>query len=70
MLYVYIVFILQFEYEEVDISKEENHQWFKLYRYDIPVVHLNGKLLMKHHIDVSVLQKALSDLNSDDSRTT
>lgn len=47
-------------YEEVNIDEPENKEWFTRYCYDIPVIHLNGQLLMKHRIDEQLLLKALS----------
>ena len=46
-------------YEEVYIDEPTNKEWFKLYRYDIPVLHLNGRFLMKHCIDEELLKKEL-----------
>ena len=37
-----------FHFETVDISEKNNQKWFELYKYDIPVVHLNGKEIARH----------------------
>ncbi|XP_032239433.1 glutaredoxin-like protein C5orf63 homolog isoform X2 [Nematostella vectensis] len=49
----------KFEYEEVDITAKGNEEWFYKYRYDIPVFHLNGKFLMQHRINETLLHAAL-----------
>lgn len=36
-----------------------NEEWRRLYQYDIPVFHLNGKYLMKHRVDREKLRIAL-----------
>ena len=55
--------LLQFEYEEVDISLDENAFWRSRYKYEIPVVHLNGKMLMKHWFDEDKMKSALDGLD-------
>jgi len=52
----------QFVWEEVDIRLPENKKWFGRYRYEIPVFHLNGKFLMKHRVDLKLLEQRLSVL--------
>ncbi|XP_078314443.1 glutaredoxin-like protein C5orf63 homolog [Crassostrea virginica] len=52
----------QFELEKVDITLPENKEWYKKYRYDIPVFHLNGQYLMKHRADLKVFQRKMADL--------
>lgn len=32
------------------IDIPENSTWHKLYRYDIPVIHINGEYVMKHRV--------------------
>ena len=41
------------------IDKPENKEAFSQYRYDIPVLHLNGKYLMKHFVDEELLERKL-----------
>lgn len=48
-----------FEFEQVFIDRKENKHWFDLYKYDIPVFHINGKFLMKHKVDHELLNFAL-----------
>jgi len=52
----------QFVWQEVDIRLPENKKWFGRYRYEIPVFHLNGKFLMKHRVDLKLLEEHLSSL--------
>lgn len=47
----------QFVLEQVDI--EENEQFRKLYRYEIPVVFLNGRFLCKHRVDIKQFERRL-----------
>lgn len=49
----------QFVLEQVDIEAKENLNLRKLYRYEIPVVFLNGKFLCKHRIDVDQFERRL-----------
>ncbi|EEC48385.1 predicted protein [Phaeodactylum tricornutum CCAP 1055/1] len=36
--------------EQVDITDKENAEWFDRYKYDIPVLHLDGKYWTKHRL--------------------
>ena len=49
----------RFVWREVDIRRPENQKWFGKYRYEIPVFHLNGKFLMKHRVDLKLLEEHL-----------
>ena len=49
--------------EKVDITAEGNEQWWKSYKYEIPVFHFQGKFLMKHRADYDLLQKYINDFN-------
>ncbi|TNN87323.1 Glutaredoxin-like protein C5orf63 [Liparis tanakae] len=51
----------RFALQQVDISLPENRVWFDRYRWDIPVFHLNGQFVMKHRVDVVLLDKLLKD---------
>lgn len=46
-----------FEIKEIDITKDS--EVFEKYKYDIPVVHLNGKIAFKHRITEEELIKKL-----------
>lgn len=48
-----------FELEEIDIDKGENQRKYIRFTYDVPVVHLNGKELMRHRVDSAVLMEVL-----------
>ncbi|KAG7237121.1 hypothetical protein INR49_032783 [Caranx melampygus] len=51
----------RFVLQQVDISLQENKVWFDRYRWDIPVFHLNGQFVMKHRVDIVLLDKLLQD---------
>ena len=36
----------------VDITAPGNERWFERYKYDIPVLHLNGRFLAKHRLQL------------------
>lgn len=48
--------------EKVDITKPENREYFKRYRYDIPVLHINGEFLCMHRLDAKLLETKLIEL--------
>eukprot|EP00741_Cyanophora_paradoxa_P020843 tig00021314_g20121.t1 len=48
-----------FAYEEVYIDKPENARFFNEYRYDIPVIHLDGSEIARHRLDEAKLLSAL-----------
>ncbi|KAI9557023.1 hypothetical protein GHT06_016819 [Daphnia sinensis] len=50
----------RFIFQEVDIRRPENRRWFGMYRYEIPVFHLNEKFLMKHRVDLKLLEDELN----------
>ncbi|XP_062271140.1 glutaredoxin-like protein C5orf63 homolog [Scomber scombrus] len=51
----------RFVFQQVDISHPENRKWLDRYRWDIPVFHLNGQFVMKHRVDIVLLDKLLQD---------
>lgn len=57
-------FSFQFTLEEVDITAPENKHWYKQYRYEIPVFHLQGQFLMKHRVDTKLLETKLKEHHS------
>lgn len=48
---------VDFDYEEVDITQDP--EWFQEYKWDIPVVHIDGEFAFKHRLDAEELQAAL-----------
>ena len=52
----------QFVYKEEYIDLAENKEWYERYKHDIPVIHLNGELLMMHQVDQEKLRTALDAL--------
>lgn len=43
----------------VDITEPSNKKWFDLYRYEIPVLHYEGREIMRHRIDLERLRAAV-----------
>lgn len=48
---------IEFEIKEIDINKDP--EIFEKYKYDIPVVHINGLIAFKHRITENELRKKL-----------
>jgi glutaredoxin len=46
-----------FELREVDITRDDS--LFQQYRYDIPVVFVNGQKAFKHHLDEKTVEARL-----------
>lgn len=63
-LYLFPTLHTKFIYREEYIDVEGNEEWFRQYRYDIPVLHLNGALLMMHRVDEDKLRTALLALKN------
>jgi len=42
---------VEFDLEVVDITQNKNQEWFNLYKYDIPVLHLEGVEISRHHFN-------------------
>ncbi|RWS09782.1 Acetyl-CoA acetyltransferase-like protein, partial [Dinothrombium tinctorium] len=56
-------YLKEVQLEEIDIEAPANKHYFGLYRYEIPVFHLNGKFLMKNRgIDTQILESKLKML--------
>lgn len=53
-----------FVYEEQYIDDPENSVWYDKYRYDIPVIHINGIYVMKHKINKIKLFETLKEFSS------
>ncbi|RDD36561.1 Glutaredoxin-like protein C5orf63-like protein [Trichoplax sp. H2] len=47
------------DYEEVDILCPGNKEWFDLYQFEIPVLHINGKFVANGHVDEYIMNKEL-----------
>jgi len=54
-----------YQLEEIDITAQGNERYFKLYRYDIPVLFLEGQYLCKHRLDADLLRSRLRDFSSE-----
>lgn len=50
--------------EKVDITKPENRQYYKQYKYDIPVLHINGEFLCMHRLDAELLDTRLDEIRN------
>lgn len=52
----------RYELEEVDITAQGNERYYNLYKYDIPVLFLEGQYLCKHRLDADLLEWRLGKL--------
>lgn len=52
-------------YKEVYIDDPSNREWFEKYKYDIPVIHIDGDYLMKHRVNEHLLRRALNHFPAD-----
>ncbi|KAJ8971115.1 hypothetical protein NQ317_018673 [Molorchus minor] len=57
-------YLSRVNFETVDISKKENLRYLRLYRYEIPVLFLNGQYLCKHRLDKTLLEQKLSEIEA------
>ena len=46
----------------VDITDEEHTEWFDKYKWDIPVLHVNGKYWTKHRLTKEEAEKGLKSV--------
>ncbi|XP_044259800.1 acetyl-CoA acetyltransferase, mitochondrial isoform X1 [Tribolium madens] len=53
-------YLSRVQFETVDITKKENVRWLRLYRYEIPVLFLNGEYLCKHSLNEKLLEEKLN----------
>lgn len=56
-------FMHRLHFEKVDITRPEHREHFKRYKYDIPVLHLNGEFLCMHRLDAELLGSKLIELS-------
>jgi len=47
-------------FDEVDISLPDNKFWYRRYRYELPVFHLNGVFLFKNRVNEPLLHFILT----------
>ncbi len=53
---------IEFDFIEIDITKDK--EIFEKYKYDIPVIHLNGVIAFKHRVnEIELIKKFLSRKN-------
>ncbi|KAG9292860.1 hypothetical protein G9A89_016222 [Geosiphon pyriformis] len=50
---------IKFDLEQKDIYAPENQEWFRKYKFDIPVLHLNHQFLFQHRIKEETLEGTL-----------
>ncbi len=50
---------IPFELESIDICAPGQEKWLDAYRYDIPVVHLNGREIFRHRVNERQLRELL-----------
>uniref|UniRef100_A0AAG5DNW4 Acetyl-CoA acetyltransferase, mitochondrial n=1 Tax=Anopheles atroparvus TaxID=41427 RepID=A0AAG5DNW4_ANOAO len=55
----------RYRLEKIDITRKENIRFLRLYRYDIPVLFLNGQFLCMHRLNTDFLQKRLGEIESE-----
>ncbi|OLY79291.1 Glutaredoxin-like protein C5orf63-like protein [Smittium mucronatum] len=60
---------IPFTIYEVDIKAPENKKWFDEYRYDVPVVHANGKFLLWHQVDVPRAIEKLQEITKESKQS-
>ena len=47
--------------QQVDITDDDQSEWFSKYKYDIPVLHINDQFWIKHRINVEEATKGLTE---------
>lgn len=52
----------KFQLKKVFIDRKENLRYLRLFRYDIPVLFLNGQFLCMHKLNVQLLRDRLTAL--------
>jgi hypothetical protein len=55
-------FMHRVQLKQVDIDAPENVRFKELYRYEIPVLFLEGQYLCKNRLDVATLERRLGAL--------
>ncbi|XP_046835440.1 acetyl-CoA acetyltransferase, mitochondrial isoform X1 [Vespa crabro] len=61
---LHLRFANRYQLEEVDITALGNEAYLELYRYEIPVLFLEGQYLCKHRLDSDLLERRLKELMS------
>lgn len=57
----------KFDFKEVDITRPENKEWFDLYAFDVPVIHVDNKQQWMHRITVPEVVKLVDEEGSSSS---
>ena len=53
----------------VDITDDENSEWFSKYKYDIPVLHVGDKYWVKHRLSPEDAREGLAKARSNSFNT-
>ncbi|XP_031369751.1 acetyl-CoA acetyltransferase, mitochondrial-like [Apis dorsata] len=56
-------FFGRYQLQEIDITASGNEQYLKLYKYEIPVLFLEGQFLCKHYLDSELLERKLQEFS-------
>lgn len=54
----------RFQLKKVDITHRGNLKYLRLYRYDIPVLYLNGQFLCMHRLNSELLNAKLTEIET------
>lgn len=54
----------RFQLTKVNITHKGNLKYLRLYRYDIPVLHLNGQFLCMHRLNSELLHTKLQAIEN------
>ncbi|XP_076549095.1 acetyl-CoA acetyltransferase 1 isoform X1 [Osmia lignaria lignaria] len=57
-----LLFSNRYQLQEIDITSPGNERFLNLYKYEIPVLFLEGQYLCKHRLDAELLERRLHDL--------
>lgn len=52
----------RYRLEKIDITKKENLKYLRIFRMDIPVLHLNGQFLCMHRLNHHLLERRLDEI--------
>ena len=55
--------------DQIDITDREHRDWFDRYKYDIPVLHINGMYWTKHRLSREEAEQTLQDVLKGDFKS-
>jgi glutaredoxin len=47
--------------DQVDITDDDHKEWFDKYKYDIPILHVNGQYWLKHRTNIEEARAGLEE---------